>query len=443
MLIMFRIVMLRTRLFGLVLAAILLSDALPAELLADDDDIVQVGWDTEFPLSFCSANTSEEARIAQIMPPNDSACPYGAYSSGISPQNHFFNYRKGPCVFDMGVLVRGYYLNDQRIQWTGNEETMGAEGILTPAIVFKQNNGSEWSAHGEFFIQDTINKNVYLIGEDRPSYRGNYDYNAFELAQLHLRYKQQFFEFRAGKFESPFGNYYSPIMSNSRWDAPFIRTESILWRDTGLMVRVTPSVFDVALALTNGCEGNDTNSMKAVIGRLGVNFPYMTMGISGLAHDGEGSEEQKQFRRHAGVDMMIPIGNWVLSSEIIYDEYGMRRDDFDPQDIFWRKSIYYRQINKSLNVPITGWGGYVDMSYDFDPWLFSVNYGEYYPEQLHDTGYPQHNIINRRVLVKLGRNFTKNVQWYNAMLVENGGYVAQEGQKRRIWAVLSGLKLEL
>jgi len=433
------IVLLRKTLIGLGLTTIILATMSFSGSFANDFPPIRIQSqpEEELPVTFCTADASEETRITQSIPIRGTT-----YSPEDPLPHHVLNFRKGPYLFDMGVVARGYYLNDQRIQWTGNEETMGAEGILTPAIIIRDTYGGDWSAHGEFFIQDTINKNVYLIGEERASYLGNFDHNAFEIAQLHIRYRNPFFEFKAGKFESPFGSYWSPILSNNRWDAPFIRTESILWRDTGLMFRVTPSVFDVAFALTNGCEGNDTNSMKAVIGRVGVNFPYAKFGISGLTHDDEGSEEQKEYRRHVGADAAVPIGNWVLSSEIIYDEYGMRRE-FDPKDIFWKKSIYYRQINKSDGVPITGWGGYVDLSYNFDPWLLSVNYGEYYPERLRKPDYPQHDKINRRLVLKLGRHFTRHVQWYNAALIENGGYIAQEGHKRRGWAVLSGLKMEL
>ena len=365
--------------------------------------------------------------------------------------SRFVHYRKSPYIFDMGILVRGYYLNDQRLQWSGNEETMGAEGILTPSIIIDQRTGGgTWSAHGEFLLQDTINSNLFIgdrggnaaFRDERASYAGNWDYHAFKIAQLNVRYKNPHFEFRVGKFESPFGNYTMPLMSNNRWDAPFIRTESILWRDTGMLFRFTPSIFDLCVAITNGCEGNDTNSMKAGTGRVGLNLPYATLGISAFWHDGEGSEEQKQFRRHAGADAGIRLGNWVLSSEIIYDEYGMRRE-FDPNDIFWKKSIYYRQINKADGVPITGWGGYVDLSYHCNSWLFGLNYGEYYPERLRNSEYPQHDVINRRFIVKAGWEFARNVQWYGAFLLETEGYTAQCNRSRRGWAVMSGVKLEI
>jgi len=368
--------------------------------------------------------------------------------------DRLFHFQKGPCVFDMGFVMRGYYLNDQRIEWSGNECTMGAEGILTPTITHNQNGKGRWSFNGEFLIQDILNDNAYIggsgghdnfiVSEERQSYMGNFNHRAVEVSQLNIRYTDPYFEFRAGKIESPFGNYHTPLMSNSRWDAPFIRAEAILWRDTGFLFRFTPSVFDTSLAITNGCEGYDTNSMKAIIGRVGLDFQNVKLGISGLLQDGIGSEEQKENHRHVGVDASVRLGNWLLSSEVIYDEYGLRRSGFDPNDIFWRKSIYYRQINKRPDAtPIVGWGGYIDLTYHHHPWFISFNYGEYHPEQLRNPDYPQHDIVNRRFLVKLGWNFTKNLQWYNAALIETGDYVAQDGRLRKGYAFMSGVKLEL
>lgn len=373
-------------------------------------------------------------------------------------ERRFFSFQKSPCSFDMGVIMRGYHLNDQRIQWAGHENTMGAEGILTPSLIINQHHRGQWSFHGEFYIQDTLNDNVYIgsnnhddysVSNERRSYRGNFNQSPFEVSQLNIQYRDPLFEFRAGKFESPFGNYHTPLMSNRRWDAPFIRTESILWRDTGFLFRFTPSVFDACIAITNGCEGNDTNSMKAITGRSGLDFSHVKFGISGMYQDGIGSEEQKEYKRYAGVDGMVRFGNWMLSSEIIYDEYGLRRPGLDPHQIFWTRSIYYRQIHhhransKGLLHPITGWGGYVDLTYHHRPWFFSINYGEYHPEKLRNERFPQHDIVNRRFLVKAGWDFTKYLQWYNAVLIETGDYIAQLGRSRRGYAYMSGVKLEL
>jgi len=383
---------------------------------------------------------------------------FPSLSFSLPEERRLLHFRREPYTFDMGVVMRGYHLNDARIQWAGHENTMGAEGILTPSLTINQRNGGQWSFHGEFFIQDTLNDNVYIgstnnddhiISDERRSYLGNFNQNPFEVSQLNIRYRDPLFEFRIGKFESPFGNYHTPLMSNSRWDAPFIRTESILWRDTGILFRFTPSVFDVCVAITNGCEGNDTNSMKAITGRLGLDFSHVKFGISGMYQDGIGSEEQKEYKRYAGVDGMVRFGNWVLSSEVIYDQYGLRRPGLIPErDIFWRRSIYYRQIHHHRTVsrnrlaPVTGWGGYIDLTYHHRPWFFSINYGEYHPEKLRNPDYPQHDIVNRRFLVKAGWDFTRHLQWYNAVLIETGDYTAQLGRSRRGYAYMSGVKME-
>jgi len=36
--------------------------------------------------------------------------------------------------------------------------------------------------------------------------------------------------------DTPFGRTYFPLYSNSRIDAPFIRTEAIGWRQTGVLL---------------------------------------------------------------------------------------------------------------------------------------------------------------------------------------------------------------
>jgi hypothetical protein len=138
---------------------------------------------------------------------------------------------------------------------------------------------------------------------------------------------------------------------------------------------------------------------------------------------------------------MIRSGNWTLSSEIIYDEYGMYHD-FDPNDIFWKKSIYYRQINKREHAPIHGVGGYVDLSYNGSSYIVGVNYGEYHPEQLRKPNYPQHDYVNRRFIIKFGWNFTNNLQWYNAYIRETDGFIAQEGRIREGNTLVSGVKME-
>jgi len=83
------------------------------------------------------------------------------------------------------------------------------------------------------------------------------------------------------------------------------------------------------------------------------------------------------------------------------------------------------------------------LTYHHHPWFISINYGEYHPEKLRDPRFPQHDIVNRRGLMKLDWNFTKHFQWYNTVIIETGDYVAQSGRPRRGYAYMSGVKMEL
>lgn len=341
---------------------------------------------------------------------------------------------------EMGILARGFYINDQRVQWSGNEATFGAEGILTPQAEFHVGRG-KISAVGEFYLNLPYDNNVYHSTRERASYVANFDYDPFEVSQLYASYQICNFEFRIGKFESPFGRYYSPVLSNMRLDAPFIRTEAILWRQTGFLLRWTPSVFEVEAGMVNGCEDLDTNSMKAVVARAGLNFNTFRIGASAFFQDGIGSEEQKEFKSHYGIDAMFRLGKWTFSVEAIYDKYGLRQA-YNPDDIFWYRSIYYRQVNKAHQTAIYGFGYYLDVTYQGEKLLLSFNYGEYYPEKLHLPEYPQHDIVTRRFLGKVGWQFNQYLQWYGAFIQENQGFYAQEGRTRRGTYLLTGLQIE-
>jgi hypothetical protein len=349
-------------------------------------------------------------------------------------------YRFADGEAELGILVRAYYRNDQRIQWSGGETVFGIESVLTPKIKLNVQS-CEINLNGEFYLNQPYDKNIYLNNSERQSYSANYEIDPFEISQLYVSCQWRDTELRAGKFETPFGRCSVPLMSNAKTDSPFIRAESILRCQTGFLFRWTPSVWEMDVALVNGCTGLDTNSMKAVIGRIGMDFEHFRWGISGLYQDGIGSEEMKEYKNHIGLDTAIRFGNWTLSAEGIYDQYGLRRS-FDPAKIFWEKSIYYRQINKADGVPITGFGYYIDLNYHFEKLLFDLNYGEFYPEQLNRQDYPQHDLVNRRLLVKVGWNFNKFLQWYGAFIIENDHYIAQAGRPRRGWYFLSGIKFQ-
>jgi hypothetical protein len=338
--------------------------------------------------------------------------------------------------WDIGGLVRGYFRDDQRIQWTGMEESFGAEGVIAP-MYRRQLGAWETKVEGEFYLNQPFDQNYLDDSPERHSYLANFRVNTFEISKLLISCRRDDLTITVGKMETPFGRYYFPLYSNARIDAPFIRTESILWRETGLLIHYQPGIFVGDVAVTNGSEDLDSNSSKALISRLGLQNDYSAVGISVKWQDGIGSDEQKEYKNHAGADAMVRFGQFQLSGEFIYDEFGFRRPGFNPDDITWYHSIYYRDMNRALNVPCTGVGYYVNLGYKVDRWDINLNYGEFYPTPIGD---PQHDEINRRGIVKAAYNFTPVLQPYCAVLVENTGFIAQEDRPRKGLMVLSGLQ---
>ncbi len=337
------------------------------------------------------------------------------------------------------ACLRGYYVNDQRIQWSGVEETFGAEAAIAPRV---EQTFGDWktSVDGEFYLNQPFDRNILVDTAERASYRGNFEVSPFEISQLHLSAQRHDLTFSIGKFETPFGRTYFPLYTNSRLDAPFIRTECILWRETGAKLRYERQWFVTDVAITNGSEDQDPNSSKALVSRLGAGRDSWACGFSVKVQDGIGSEGQKQFNNHLGVDSMVRLGSFTLSGEAIYDEYGFRRPGFDPLDITWGRNIYYRDQNYRLDIPVTGFGYYLDLMYDLEPFTISCNYGEYYPQQL---GIPEHDVTHRRGIAKGAYAATPHFQFYLCGLVEDGGYLAQAGRPRNGWCALAGVQWTL
>lgn len=333
-------------------------------------------------------------------------------------------------------LVRAFYLNDQRLHWSGQEATFGAEAILAP-LARRQYGAWHTQVGGEFFLNQPFDRNILADTPLRRSYSANFDLDVFEISELFLAIQRGDWTMALGKITTPFGRTYFPLYTNSRADAPFIRTEAILYRETGLLIRYQPGILVVDAAIVNGSEDRDTNSAKALISRVGLKSANWAVGASIKSQDGIGSEQQKYFNAHVGADAMIRHGPFTLSAEVIYDEYGFRRPELDPNDITWGRSIYYRDTHDRPFEPITGLGYYIDLSYYGDTWLWSLNYGQFHPEQI---GHPQHDIVKRRGIVKIAYQMTPSFQWYSVTMIENDGYLAQEGLPRRGTFVLAGLQ---
>lgn len=331
-----------------------------------------------------------------------------------------FNSRFGDntCLCLDGV-VRGYWLNDQRIEWSGVESVLGAEAIVRPSVYHRVD---DWvvSAEGEFFINQPFGKSI-LRDPERDVYRSNFEVDIFQVFQLYAQVNWGDAYLRIGKSRTPFGAYSSPMFTNRLIDAPFIRTEVIQWTETGAFFHYQPGWLSLDIAITNGEPDLDTNSSKAVIGRLGVETATWGVGISGKYHDGISSEFQKRYNNHVGVDAHVCLfERFVVYGEGIYDEYGFHRNFFKlgshNPDTLGPRSIYRREVFKGDKSPVIGWGYYVAVGYHGDAFLADVSYGSYTPEKLGVLG---HDAATQRTVVKLAYNLLTNLQIYGVAIIEN------------------------
>lgn len=310
------------------------------------------------------------------------------------------------------ALFRTHMLNDQRLQWSGLETTFGVESVLTTTLRKKLSWG-KLEVKSQFFLNQEFDKNR-LTDETREKYLQNYDINPFEIKQLFIQLTRGDFSIGLGKHPTIFGRNYTVSFSNAFFGDPFIRNEAILHFETGLFIRYNPGIFIIDLAVVNGSEGMDTNSSKGGMARIGLQGKNWAFGVSAKMQDGIGSEWQKRYNNHAGVDLMFEAGAFRFSSEFIYDEYGFHRE-YSIDDVFWGRSYYYRDVFYKHKTPIKGYGGYVDLQYETEKFLLELNYGEYHPEEI---GHIYHDDPIKRALVKIRLRLATGLHVFGVGLLE-------------------------
>lgn len=341
-------------------------------------------------------------------------------------------------AYQFSALGRGFYSNDQRIEFTGQEATLGVEGILAGSVA-RECCGWTAGLDAELYLNQPFDRNILVDNAIRRSFRGNFEIDTLEISQLYVSLRRGDALIALGKMVTPFGRTYFPLYRNDRSDAPFIRTESILWRETGLLLQYEPGPFVLTGALVNGGTDLDTNSSKGGILRAGLGGESFAAGASAKYHDGIGSEGQKEYNRHVGVDAMWRHGSWVLSGEAIYDQYGFRRS-FDPLDITWQRSIYNRDLFLAPGRPLQGLGYYADLGYHGEQWLAMLNFGEFYPRA---AGDPIHDRVTRRGIIKLIRHWNAHLDSYGMVMLENDIPTNQIGRRSSGVNVLFGLQFAL
>jgi len=313
----------------------------------------------------------------------------------------------------LSTMIRSYMIDDQRIQWSGQERTFGVEAVIFPYFERKTSWG-KIKVESEFFINQPFGDNI-LLDEKRQSYAGNFDLDTFVISRLNVQIEKDKFFIKLGKVDTPFGKTYFPVFLNSRSDAPFIRTEAILWWETGLVLGYRTGSFIFTSGLCNGETDKDTNSSKAIVGRVSYEKPGWTIGFSGKKQDGIGSSQQKTYNNHVGMDFLFKHKEYMFSGEFIYDEYGFYRD-FNDEEITWPRSLYYRDVFYKEGLPVYGYGGYLNINYKKPKYEINVNYGEYFPQKI---GQLYHDEDVKRCNIKFIYSFVNNFELFFFGLIEN------------------------
>ncbi len=314
----------------------------------------------------------------------------------------------------LDLILRTNCINDQRIYWSGLEFSFGVEAMIG-AVVEKKFNWGSLSLENEFLLNQPFGDNI-LKDEERSQYLANFSVDSLAISKLNLQIRVGDLKIKIGKAETPFGRTFFPVFSNNfNFGSPFIRSEAILWRETGIFIRYKLGILMFDLAAVNGGENRDTNSGKGGVFRLGLEGKKWGVGISHKVHDGVGSEWQKVYKGHSGVDFRLEFSPLIFSGELIYDRYGFHRA-FDENDIFWPTSIYYRDVFYQSKTPISGVGGYINLMYRSAKWILNLNYGEYYPQEI---GNIYHDTPNKRGIVKLAYNFGEEFWMFLVGILEN------------------------
>ncbi|HEY2883201.1 MAG TPA: hypothetical protein VGJ15_12225 [Pirellulales bacterium] len=367
--------------------------------------------------------------------------PFGdAFSLDYVPQPQAWNTpaSQPEMAWRLGGTARTYFIDDQRIEFTGQECTFAVEGAVDGDLKYQLN---DWGVrlHGEMFLTEPFDRNILQDSPVRQSFANNFEIDPFTISQLYLEVTRGDWTFVGGKFDTPFGRYYYPLYRNNFDDSPFIRSDVILYRETGLLIQWHPEAWSCVVGVTNGTRDQDTNSSKAFIGRIGYDQPWFACGVSAKLQDGIGSEGQKIHNSYAGLDAMTRFGRMQLSGEVIADYYGAWRPIADPNDIFWGRSLYGREANDG-NQPLLGVGYYVNLNWDLAPRMLTLNYGDYFPQQI---GIPQQDTPIHRGMVKLSRHWTQGLQSYGVLILENSrpGFIA--GKDLGSVYVLVGLQLSI
>ena len=79
----------------------------------------------------------------------------------------------------------------------------------------------------------------------------------------------------------------------------------------------------------------------------------------------------------------------------------------------------------------------MNFGYAEGPWNATLDYGDFYPLS---TGTAPNQRVQHRGLLKAAYRLADPLQIFSVLIVENGGYIAQENEPRKPVAVLEGFQ---
>ncbi len=383
--------------------------------------------------------TSQTARPVPAGPAASRPAPAASWSFGYDPPRGFHLHNDGTMLQLKDIFIRGFHHHDGRIHWTGVEDTFGAEAGFAPWLT-QRIDRCTFRFGGEFLINLPFEQSrMPLAG----GFDGNFEVDRVEIDQLYARWERGDLAVVLGKRETPFGRYGFTLLSNERSDAPFLRTDIIQWRQTGLFVEYRPSggplnglAFDVGVV--NGTTDLDTNSDKGLIFRVGAERETWAVGVSGKLAD-IGSDTLKRYANRLGVDFRVRLHERAeLSGEVVWDQHGLRNDLADLSRL-GERSLYGQDVYPGrYKDPVCGFGYYLNLAWMGDRCRLDLNFGSYFPETL---GIATHDEPVHRGLAKLTWRLTEDISGFVVGLVENRRPVTAPIRVYEPWAVLVGIQM--
>src|SRR5262249_37302066 len=144
----------------------------------------------------------------EVIPPT-TAQPFGAGPPWNAPPGLQLPVAPSDIAYHFNGKGRGYYINDQRIEFTGVEATFAVEGVLEGGVI-QRAGGWDLSFETQLFLNQPFGRNILMDTPERRSFAANFDIDTLQISQLYLGARYGDFYTALGRFVTPFGRFYFP-----------------------------------------------------------------------------------------------------------------------------------------------------------------------------------------------------------------------------------------